>query len=196
MGKPKKLQRHLNYKKIVTLFYLPYIKKMSSLTKKEKFNKLPNDLNIKLIKGTKNFILYMKDYINNGENLNKNQFFECYLILDMQIIVSSDVEMNKYKLLGTELKKIVDASKHLDIPHFSGLFKQLKEEGKLKSDNTDDELLKYIKLNKTKLSYMMIKEFKDSLTDLKTILSHRKNRDNQRARNRTNKRSNKKQLKE
>ena len=106
MGKPKKLQRHLNYKKIVTLFYLPYIKKMSSLTKKEKFNKLPNDLNIKLIKGTKNFILYMKDYINNGENLNKKQFFECYLILDMQIIVSSDVEMKEYTLLGTKSKKI------------------------------------------------------------------------------------------
>ena len=84
MGKPKKLQRHLNYKKIVTLFYLPYIKKMSNLTKKkEKFNKLPNDLNIKLIKGAKNFILYMKDYINNGGNLNKNQFFEFYLVLDM-----------------------------------------------------------------------------------------------------------------
>ena len=57
---------------------------MSNLTKKkEKFNKLPNDLNIKLIKGTKNFILYMKDYINNGGNLNKNQFFEFYLVLDM-----------------------------------------------------------------------------------------------------------------
>ena len=77
-----------------------------------------------------------------------------------------------------ELKKSVDASKHLDIPYFWRLFKQLKEEGKLKSDNTDDELLKYTKLNKTKLSYMMIKELKDSLTDLKTILSYRKNRDN------------------
>ena len=47
---------------------------MSSLTKKErkmKFNKLSNDINSKLIKGTKNSILYMKDYINNGENLNK-----------------------------------------------------------------------------------------------------------------------------
>ena len=82
---------------------------MSSLTekkRKKKINKLPNDLNIKLIKGTKNFILYMKDYINNGENLNKKQFFECYLILDMQIIVSSDVEMKEYTLLGTKSKKI------------------------------------------------------------------------------------------
>ena len=48
---------------------------MSSLTKvnkierKMKFNKLSNDLNIKLIEGTNDTISYMKDYINNGENL-------------------------------------------------------------------------------------------------------------------------------
>ena len=34
-----------------------------------KFNKLSNDLNIKLLKGTRNSIFYMKDYIDNGENL-------------------------------------------------------------------------------------------------------------------------------
>ena len=47
---------------------------MSSLSTKEtkaKFNKLSIDLNIKLIKGNRNFILYMKNYINNGENLRK-----------------------------------------------------------------------------------------------------------------------------
>ena len=39
---------------------------MSNLSikeKKMKFNKLSNDLNIKLIKGTKNSILCMKDHI-------------------------------------------------------------------------------------------------------------------------------------
>ena len=36
-----------------------------------KFNKLSNDVNIKLIKGTKNTILYMEDHINNGKNLRK-----------------------------------------------------------------------------------------------------------------------------
>ena len=36
---------------------------------KMKFNKLSNNLNIKLTKGTESSILYMKDYINNGENL-------------------------------------------------------------------------------------------------------------------------------
>ena len=31
-----------------------------------KFNELSNDLNIKLIKGIKNSILYLKGHINNG----------------------------------------------------------------------------------------------------------------------------------
>ena len=42
---------------------------MSSLSikeKKMKFNELSNDLNIKLIKGIKNSILYLKGHINNG----------------------------------------------------------------------------------------------------------------------------------
>ena len=33
--------------------------------RKMKFNKLSNNLNIKFIQGTRNSILYMKDYINN-----------------------------------------------------------------------------------------------------------------------------------
>ena len=52
----------------------PIIKKMSNLLIKEwkmKFNKLSNDLNIKLIKGTKRSILCMKDHINNGKNLRE-----------------------------------------------------------------------------------------------------------------------------
>ena len=34
-----------------------------------KFNELPNDLHIKLLKGTRNSIFYMKDYIDNRENI-------------------------------------------------------------------------------------------------------------------------------
>ena len=97
---------------------------MSSLTKKErkfKFNKLSNDLNIKLIKRTKHSFLYMKDYINNGGNFNKNPIdlslksrktaschelpFEILSLYYMNTI-SSDVEINEYKLLGTESNKI------------------------------------------------------------------------------------------
>ena len=42
---------------------------LSTKKTKANFNKFSNDLNIKLIKGNRNFILYMKNYINNGENL-------------------------------------------------------------------------------------------------------------------------------
>ena len=37
-----------------------------------KFNKLPDNLSIKLINGTRNSILLMKDYITDRENLLKN----------------------------------------------------------------------------------------------------------------------------
>ena len=63
------LPRHPNYYKKILLFSAPHIRKMSSLSIKErkmKFNELSNDLNIKLIKGIKNSILYLKGHINNG----------------------------------------------------------------------------------------------------------------------------------
>ena len=66
------IRLHVFYKKRFTLFLFTIYKKMSNLSIKErniKFNRLSNDLNIKLIKGTKNSILYMKDRVNNGENL-------------------------------------------------------------------------------------------------------------------------------
>ena len=42
---------------------------LSIKERKVKFKKFSNDLNIKLIKGNRNFILYMKDYINNGKKI-------------------------------------------------------------------------------------------------------------------------------
>lgn len=44
---------------------------LSAEERKMKFKKLSDDLNIKLIKENWNFILYVKDYISNGKNLNK-----------------------------------------------------------------------------------------------------------------------------
>ena len=38
----------------------------------------------------------------------------------------------------------------------------MKEEVKIKCDDKDKELLKYIELNKKELHYMMIKNFEDS----------------------------------
>ena len=51
----------------------------------------------------------------------------------------------KFQVLNR--KKLVNASKQLLIPHFLGFFKPLKE-GKIKSNDLDEELSKYIKLNK------------------------------------------------
>ena len=168
---------------------------MSSPTRKErkmKFNKLSNNLNIKFIQGTGNSILYMKDYINNKKKINRNLIdlglenkqiafcaelpfgllsFFSYVDIEAMNVISVYVEMNEYKLLGTKLKKIVNALKLLGMPHFLGFFKQLKDEGKIKSDDIDNELSKYMELNKTRLIYMMIKKFKDSRTDLKAILN-------------------------
>ena len=62
-------------------------------------------------------------------------------------------------------KELVNALKLLGMPYFVGFFKQLKEEGKIKSDDIKNELPKYIKLR-----YMMIKKFKYKLTSLKAIL--------------------------
>ena len=60
--------------------------------------------------------------------------------------------------------------KILGTPNFLKFFKELKEEGKIKSDDIENELPRYKKLSKTKLWYVIIKEFKNILTDLNTIL--------------------------
>ena len=79
--------------------------------------------------------------------------------------------MNENKLLGTKSKQIFNALKLLVTPFFSRFVKQLKEHDKLKSDDAENELLKYIELNNAKLTNMVIKEFKDELKNLKTIIN-------------------------
>ena len=124
---------------------------MPSLLKKEtkaKLNKLSNDLNIKLIKGNRNFILYMKNYINNGENLRKKSIdlsikskqitfcsnlpfgilsLSSYVDIESMNIISSNVDMNEYKLLVTKSKQIVKVLKKLRITLFLGFLKKLKK---------------------------------------------------------------------
>ena len=124
---------------------------MPSLLKKEtkaKLNKLSNDLNIRLIKRNRNFILYMKSYINNGENLrkksidlsikNKQKTFcsnlpfgilslSSYVDIESMNIISSNVDMNEYKLLVTKSKQIVKVLKKLRISLFLGFLKKLKK---------------------------------------------------------------------
>ena len=170
---------------------------MASLTKiskrEMKFNKLFNDLNIKLKEGTNYTISYMKDYINNEGNLKikpidsnlKNKCIAYYIELPFEIlsfssyvdieamdITSSDVEINEYKLLGVKSNELVNALKQSEIVHFLGFYKQFKEKFKIKYANIDEELLKYLELDKKELDYMTIEKFKDSL---QTILKNNKN---------------------
>ena len=108
---------------------------------------MSNDLNIKLIEGTNGTMFHMKDYINNGENFKtkpidsslKNKCiayclelpfimlsFSSYVDIEAMNIISSDVEINEYKLLGFKSNELVNALKQLDIVHFLGFCKQLK----------------------------------------------------------------------
>ena len=57
-------------------------------------------------------------------------------------IISSDVEINEYKLLGVRLNELVNASKKLDKAQFLELCKQLKEKFKTRCVSIDEELLK------------------------------------------------------
>ena len=77
------------------------------------------------------------------------------------------MNMNEYKLLGTKSKEIANALKILKMSLFLGFLKKLKEQDKLKSDDIENELIKYIERNITKLRYIMIKEFKDGFKKLR-----------------------------
>ena len=55
------------------------------------------------------------------------------------------------------------------MPLFLGFLKKLKKEDKLKSDDIDNELIKYIKLKMTKWRYKMIEEFKNEFKNLKEL---------------------------
>lgn len=100
-----------------------------------KFNNLSNKLNIKLIKGNVNSILY----INSEENLKikptgsslKNKFivrccklpsgilyFSSYVDFKAMNVILSDVKINKYKILGVKSGKLVNALNQLDMSRF------------------------------------------------------------------------------
>ena len=122
---------------------------MSSLSikkRKGKYNKLSNDVNIKLIKGNRNVIIYTNNYINNGKNLNEKPIdlsiknkkiafysnlpfgmlsFSSYVDIESMNTLSSDVDMNEYKLLGTKSKQVVDTLKLLKRAIFM-IFKTIK----------------------------------------------------------------------
>ena len=153
---------------------------MSNLTIKEEKSKISDNLNIKLIKGYKKDIQYMVHYINKGKKLktkpidlsNKNRIlnrilsYSNYIDLEKMRVVSSVVEKNECKLLGTKSKKMVNALKLLEMLLFIGFLKILRENSKVHSDDDalELELLKYIVL-----IYMVITEFENKLAALNRI---------------------------
>ena len=52
---------------------------------------------------------------------------------------------------------------------FLGFLKQLKKEDKLKSDNIENELSKYMGLNKSKLRHITVKNCNNNLESLKEL---------------------------
>ena len=128
------------YKFFFAFFYCTRKIKMSNLSTKErkaKFNKLSNDLNIKLIKGNRNFMLYMTKIINSGENLRKKSIdvsiqtkqmafysdlpfgilsLSSYVNIESMNIIFSYVHMNVYQLLGIGSRQMVNALRLLEKP--------------------------------------------------------------------------------
>ena len=125
----------------------------------------------------------MKNYINNGKYLNKKPIY--LNIKYKKIAFCSNLPcgllfFSGYKLLRTKSKKNSQYFKTITNATFLGFLKQLKENSKLKSDDTENELLKYIELNIAKLIYIYIKNYKNNLEPLKEL---RKIRITQRTRN-------------
>ena len=138
-----------------------------------KFNKLC----IYPIKGAAKHILYMTEYISNGKNpkikldlpfgiISFNSFFNT----ETMNVISSDVEVNEYELIGTKSDELVNAMKQLGLPHFFGFIRQLSLRDKLRSKNLDNEMILYLTINERKLDYINFKKFKDILLGLKEIM--------------------------
>ena len=90
-------------------------------------------------------------------------------------IISSDVEVNEYKLIGTKSDELVHALKQLGLPYFFGFIRQLLLRDKLRSKTLDKEMILYLTVNKEQLDCLNFKKFKDSLLGLKEITEEREN---------------------
>ena len=106
-----------------------------------------------MLTGNRNFIFYKKNYINNRENLRKipidlsiknKQIAFCpnlpfgilslssYLDIASMNIISSNVEMNEYKILGNKSKQVFNVLKILRNAYFFRIFTEIKERRQIK----------------------------------------------------------------
>ena len=89
-----------------------------------------------------------------------------YLEIESINIIYSDVDMNEYKLLGPKSKQS-QCFKTIRNSALFRIFKQSKKDGKLKSNDTENELSKYIESNIAKLRYIIIKNYKNNFEPLR-----------------------------
>ena len=84
-------------------------------------------------------------------------------------IVPSVIFDDEYKLLGTKSKKMVAALKILKMLLIIGFLKTLRDNNKTHSNDIilEEELLKYMRLNKKDIEYIRIKEFIKRLKELR-----------------------------
>ena len=134
----------------------------------------------------------MVEYINKGKNLTKKSIdlgirdefiaycdelpfgilsYSSYLDLKKMKIVPSVIFDDEYKLLGTKSKKMVAALKILKMLLIIGFLKTLRDNNKTHSNDIilEEELLKYMRLNKKDIEYIRIKEFIKRLKELREL---------------------------
>ena len=131
----------------------------------------------------------MVDYINNGEkngerpiNLedSRDKFIayndylpfgilskSSYIGLRKMNIVSSVTFDDEYKFLKTKSKIMVKSPRTLKMLLFLGF---LKDAFKMHFNDDDEELLEHIKLNRNKVQYVWIDEFKKWLKELREAI--------------------------
>ena len=143
---------------------------------KSEFNKLSNNL----VKAYTKDISYMVAYINNGEKLEekpinlkdvREKFVAysgnlpfgisklSYINLKKRKIVSSVIFDDKYKILKTE---------SLKMPLFLGFLRN-SFTIHFNVNSLEEELLEYIELNRNKMQYVLIDEFKKWLKELREV---------------------------
>ena len=115
-----------------------------------RFNEFSNNLNIKLVKRPKNYIIYMAEYITTGKNLKIRRIYlslkdkymaYCfdllfgiispfsYVNIETMNIISSDVEANEYEYWTFSVKsaKLINSFKQLGLPHILGFLSNWKK---------------------------------------------------------------------
>ena len=83
-------------------------------------------------------------------------------------VASSVTFGDEYKILKTESRTMINSLRTLKMPLF---LEFLRDAFKIHNNyNDEEELLEYIKLNRNKVQYVWIDEFKKSLKELREVL--------------------------